>query len=135
MQDLSTLSGDVASTGISINNAGSVVGLSLDANFNPRAFLWENGVMTDLNTLIVGDSPLCLMSGCSINSRGEITGLGLTSTGEIHTYLATPTQGVANSGSTSQGAISRRILSDDARKQLQQQLRSARSGARFMGWQ
>ncbi|MGC2450571.1 MAG: hypothetical protein WA477_23170, partial [Candidatus Sulfotelmatobacter sp.] len=105
----------------SINDAGSVVGLSLDANFNPRAFLWENGVMTDLNTLIVGDSPLYLMSGCSINSRGEITGLGLTSTGEIHTYLATPTQGVANSESTSQGAISRRILSDDARKQLQQQ--------------
>ena len=112
-----------------------MVGLSLDANFNPRAFLWENGVMTDLNTLIVGDSPLYLMSGCSINSRGEITGLGLTSTGEIHTYLATPTQGVANSESTSQGAISRRILSDDARKQLQQQLRSARSGAWFMGRQ
>jgi len=40
-------------------------------------------------------------------SRGEITGLGLTSTGEIHTYLATPTQGVASGESTSQGAISR----------------------------
>jgi probable HAF family extracellular repeat protein len=132
MQDLHTLSGDVASTSISINDAGSVVGLSLDANFNPRAFLWEKGVMTDLNTLIAGDSPLYLISGCSINSRGEITGLGLTSTGEIHTYLATPAQGVATGESTSQGVISRRVLSADARKLLQQQLRFGRFGAGFM---
>jgi len=89
-------------------------------------------VMTDLNTLIAGDSPLYLLAGCSINSRGEITGLGLTSTGEIHTYLATPTHGFATGQSTSQGVISRRVLSDDARKLLQQQLRFGRSGARFI---
>jgi probable HAF family extracellular repeat protein len=133
MQDLGTLSGDVASLSISINDAGSVVGASLDANFNLRAFLWEKSVMTDLNTLIVGNSPLYLLSGCSINSRGEITGLGLTSTGEIHTYLATPTHGVATSESASQGGISRRVLSDDARKLLKEQLRLGRSGARLMG--
>jgi probable HAF family extracellular repeat protein len=90
MQDLGTLPGDVASVSISINDGGSVVGASLDANFNPRAFLWEKGVMTDLNALIAGDSPLSLITGCSINSRGQITGLGLTRTGEIHTYLARP---------------------------------------------
>ena len=133
MQDLGTLSGDVASNGISINDAGLVVGVSLDASFNPRAFLWEKGVMTDLNTLIAEDSPLYLLTGCSINSRGEITGLGLTSTGEIHTYLATPTQGVASGENTSQGVIARRILSDDARKLTWQQLRFGRSGVRFMG--
>ena len=132
MQDLGTLSGDVASVSISINDAGSVVGASLDANFNPRAFLWENGVMTDLNTLIAGDSPLYLLTGCSINSRGEITGLGMTSSGEIHTYLASPTDDVGASESTSQGVISRRVLSDDARKLLQQQLRFGRFGAQFM---
>ncbi len=92
MQDLGTLSGDVASVSISINEAGSVIGASLDANFNPRAFLWEKGVMTDLNTLIARDSPLYLLTGCSINSRGEITGLGMTSTGELHAYLAKPIQ-------------------------------------------
>jgi probable HAF family extracellular repeat protein len=135
MQDLDTLSGDVASVSISINDAGSVVGASLDANFNPRAFLWEKGLMTDLNTLVAGVSPLYLLTGCSINSRGEITGLGLTSTGEIHTYLATPTRGVGASESTSQGVISRRILSDDARKHLQQQLRFGRSGTRFSAMQ
>jgi probable HAF family extracellular repeat protein len=132
MQDLGTLSGDVASVSISINDAGSVVGASLDANFNPRAFLWENGVMTDLNTLIPAISPLYLLTGCSINSGGEITGLGMTSAGEIHTYLASPTDGVATGESTSQGAISLRVLSDDARKLLQQQLRFGRSGPQFM---
>ena len=132
MQDLDTLSGDVDSLSISINDAGSIVGASLDASGNPRAFLWEKGMMIDLNTLVSGDSPLYLLTGCSINSRGEITGLGLTSAGEIHTYLATPTQGVTTGESTSQGLISRRILSDDARKQLQQQLRFGRYGVRFM---
>jgi probable HAF family extracellular repeat protein len=132
MQDLGTLSGDVASVSISINGASSVVGASLDANFNPRAFLWEKGVMTDLNTLIAGDSPLYLLTGCSINSRGEITGLGLTGKGEIHTYLASPTHGVATSESPSQGVISPRVLSDDASKLLQQQLRFGRFGARFI---
>ena len=132
MQDLGTLSGDVASLSISINDAGTVVGASLDASFNPRAFLWEKGVMTDLNTLIAGDSPLYLLTGCSINSRGEITGLGLTSTGETHTYVASPTDGLATSESASQGVISPRVLGDDARRLLQQQLRFGRSGARFM---
>jgi probable HAF family extracellular repeat protein len=135
MQDLGTLSGDVASVSISINDAGSVVGASLDAKFNPRAFLREKGVMTDLNNLVTGHSPLYLLTGCSINSRGEITGLGMTSTGQIHTYLATPTHGVATSDSTAQGVISRRALSDDARKLLQQQLRFGRSGVPFMGKQ
>ena len=107
MQDLGTLPGDVASFSISINDAGSAVGGSLDAKFNPRAFLWEKGVMTDLNTRIAGHSPLYLLTGCSINSRGEITGLGMTSNGQIHTYLAIPTHDVATSESTLQGVISR----------------------------
>jgi len=107
MQDLGTLPGDVASFSISINDAGSAVGGSLDAKFNPRAFLWEKGVMTDLNTRIAGHSPLHLLTGCSINSRGEITGLGMTSNGQIHTYLAIPTHDVATSESTLQGVISR----------------------------
>ena len=138
MQDLGTLSGDVASVSISINDAGSVVGASLDANFL-RAFLWEKGVMTDLNTLIAGDSPLYLLTGCSINSRGEITGLGLTSTGEIHTYLATPrhrddgSESAAAAGQAGSSESARVALSDDVRQRLQQRLRFGRSGARLMG--
>jgi probable HAF family extracellular repeat protein len=138
MQDLGTLSGDVASLSISINDVGTVVGASLDASFNLRAFRWEKGVMTDLNTLIAGDSPLYLLTGCSINSRGEITGLGMTSTGEIHTYLASPTpreggsEGAAAAGQAGSSESTRVALPDDVRQRLQQQLRFGRFGARFI---
>jgi probable HAF family extracellular repeat protein len=97
MQDLGTLTGDVNSLGIAINDAGDVVGVSLDTNFNPRAFLRHNGTMTDLNTLIPANSPLFLMLACSINSSGQIVGFGVTSTGEAHGYIATPSN-LASSG-------------------------------------
>ena len=139
MQDLGTLSGDVASVSISINDAGSVIGASLDANFNPRAFLWEKGVMTDLNTVIAGDSPLYLLTGCSINSHGEITGLGLTSAGEIHTYLATPrhrdadSESAAPTGQAGSSESARVTLPENVRELLQQRRGFGRSGARLMG--
>jgi probable HAF family extracellular repeat protein len=91
MRSLGTLPGDKYSSASSINDEGEVVGISLDKNFNARAFLRKNGVMTDLNTLVPAGS-LSLLTACSINSRGEIAGLGMTSTGEFHTYLAKPVQ-------------------------------------------
>ena len=90
MQDLGTLSGDLNSLANALNDAGDVVGVSLDANFNPRAFLWENGTMRDLNALIPADSPLQLLLACGINSSGQIVGLGVTSTGEAHGFLLSP---------------------------------------------
>ncbi|MGA3074598.1 MAG: hypothetical protein ABSG56_12980 [Bryobacteraceae bacterium] len=90
IQDLGTLPGDVNSVAVGINDSGEIVGPSLDANFNPHPYLWRNGVMTSLNSLIPADSPLSLLLACSINSSGEIVGLALTSTGEVHGYLATP---------------------------------------------
>jgi probable HAF family extracellular repeat protein len=88
MQDLGTVAGDVASLAIAINDAGDVVGASLDQQFNPRAFIRRNGVMTDLNKLSP-DSPLFLFTACSINARGEIIGIGVGADG-FHAYLATP---------------------------------------------
>ena len=50
--------------------------------------------MTDLNTLIPAGSPLFLLDGNAVNSRGEIVGDALQiSTGEVHAYLATPCDG------------------------------------------
>jgi probable HAF family extracellular repeat protein len=99
MQDLGTLPGDANSTAIGINDSGDVVGTSLDANFNARAYLRQNGVMTDLNTLIPANSPLSLLVGCSINSSGQIVGVAVTSAGVAHGYLATPIAGSgANNG-------------------------------------
>jgi probable HAF family extracellular repeat protein len=92
MRDLRTLPGDVMSLALEINDRGEVVGASLDANFNPRAFFWENGVMTDLNTITRVSSALYLLFAESINSSGEIVGIGATNAGEVHGLLATPSR-------------------------------------------
>lgn len=49
-QGLGTLGG-FSTTPNDINDLGQVVGSSLDSDIHRRAFLWENGVMTDLGTL------------------------------------------------------------------------------------
>ena len=79
-----------------INNVGQVVGQSCSGyggTGNCRAFLWQNNVMTDLNTLTPADSPLYLVVGFGINDAGAIAGLGVTGTGQLHAFLATPQRG------------------------------------------
>jgi probable HAF family extracellular repeat protein len=91
IKDLGTLRGDFASAGLAINDDGIVVGASFDADFNPRAFLWRKGVMTDLNTLIPANSPfVSLLFAHGINSRGEIVGFGVNNDGAVHGFLAVP---------------------------------------------
>ena len=69
----------------------SLMGFSLPGPLGSgRAFLWQNGVMTDLNTLIPASSPWYLQSAQSINEAGEIVGYG-TINGETHAFLAKPT--------------------------------------------
>jgi probable HAF family extracellular repeat protein len=103
MQDLGTLTGDANSLATAINDTGDVVGVSLDANFNPRAFLWENGTMTDLNTLVPANSPLHLMLACAINSSGQIVGFAVTSSGEGHEFLLSPSSLSSASGNPPSG--------------------------------
>jgi len=74
MQDLGVLEGDSISEALGINDEGQVVGVSFAAGFaNPRAFLWQNGVMTDLNKLSLNSS-LTLQVGQEINDLGVIVG-------------------------------------------------------------
>jgi probable HAF family extracellular repeat protein len=93
MKDLGTLPGDFFSSGTcchTINDNGQVVGFSFPGpQGSGRAFLWQNGVMTDLNALIPAGSPWYLLQAESINEAGEITGYG-TINGEVHGFLATP---------------------------------------------
>ncbi len=112
MQDLGTLPGDFASAAIGINDAGTVVGLSLDPSFNLRAFVWQDGVMSDLNSLIPAGSRLTIIHACGLNSRGEITGLAVTSTGEVHGYLASPAGTTALVGPKNTTVITRQITLD-----------------------
>lgn len=91
VRDIGTIPGDVEGSGGAINDNGQVVGQSCDGSGNCRAFLWENGAMTDLNSLVPANSDLQLFDANGINSRGEIVGLAIqTSTSELRAYLAVP---------------------------------------------
>lgn len=91
MKDLGTYPGDIGSAAISINDYGVIAGVSvIDTKGASRAVVWRNGTLADLNTLVQADPPLYLITACTVNNSGQISGLGVTSTNEIHTYLAVP---------------------------------------------
>ena len=91
LQDLGTLAGDGHSIGLGINDQGVITGISASSDFNSiRAFVWRGGVMTDLNQLIPATSALYLLTACSINARGQITGFAADAKGNLHGYLAEP---------------------------------------------
>jgi probable HAF family extracellular repeat protein len=77
--DLGHLS-DCYSLAFTINSQGQIVGGTFscaDGGTHSRAFLWENGTMVDLDTLVSAGSPLRLVEAVTINDRGEIAGNGV----------------------------------------------------------
>jgi probable HAF family extracellular repeat protein len=122
MQDMGTVGTDFSSLPTGINNSGQVVGASCDDMGNCRAFLWQNKVMTDLNTLIPANSPLYLAFPFVINDGGEIAGMAIeTSTGDAHAFLATPVQAATATESLTpaeQRATTPMALPESARKLL-----------------
>lgn len=75
MQSLGTLSGDAMSEATDINDENQIVGVSFADFFfdNPRAFIYGNGTMTALNSLIGSASAEWDISSTGgINDRGEI---------------------------------------------------------------
>jgi probable HAF family extracellular repeat protein len=75
--ELGHLEGDCDSEAVALNSRSQVVGYSVACDFSSqRSFLWENGSMVDLNTLIPPDSGLKLVEALAINDRGEIAGGG-----------------------------------------------------------
>ena len=87
--DLGTLEGDSTSDAHGINSKGQVVGSSENGP-SSRGFLWENGKMFDLNTLVSPGSKLNLYFPTIINDRGEIAGQGQLPNGDIHAFLLIP---------------------------------------------
>jgi probable HAF family extracellular repeat protein len=98
MQDLGNLGKSNASTyAYGINNAGQIVGSSYTANNTQRPFIYTNGVMYDLTNLVKpgGMSDFAfLWDAKAINNRGEIVGMGYTSS-VARAYLAEPTLATA----------------------------------------
>lgn len=72
------------SVAFAVNDSGQIVGES-----NAKAFIDDKGLTTDLNTTIPSGAGWVLASALSINSNGQIVGVG-TFNGERHGFLLTP---------------------------------------------
>lgn len=98
--DLGTLGGSYSSS-VALNNLGHVVGDAEDATGRIVPFLWRDGTMVDLNTLLPPDSGWVVYSAYYINDADQIVGFG-THNGQFAWYiltLATANQPpVANAG-------------------------------------
>jgi probable HAF family extracellular repeat protein len=88
--DLGTFDGnDTKAT--DINNRGTVVGYSLNSYDTPiHAFVWRNGRLRDLNSLLPANSGWELTAAYGINDRGQIVGRGKKD-GQTRAYILTPT--------------------------------------------
>jgi probable HAF family extracellular repeat protein len=95
IMDLGTLPGDTTSQALGINARRQVVGLSCGES-GCRAFLWDGGVMTDLNTLVAPGFAGHLVFANDINDAGVITGQTLDQeTDESLAFVAAPSRGHA----------------------------------------
>jgi probable HAF family extracellular repeat protein len=100
MIDLGLIAGDTAGTAYSINSRGQIVGISKQCTqINPddscegpvsHGFLWEDGSLFDLQSLIDPASKITLTNVTTINERGEIAGYGVLANGDTHAYLLVP---------------------------------------------
>ena len=92
IQALPELPGHVYSEADSINDSDQVVGTSCDVDFvDCRAVVWENGVVTDLNTLKQTDFTDRLENGKDINDRGVVSGRAIDPVTGVRTaFVARP---------------------------------------------
>lgn len=75
--DLGVFPGQVISYALDINDAREIVGYCQPSFQGPlTAFIWRNGVMTNLNTITQPGSPFMRVAH-AINNTGQITGEGI----------------------------------------------------------
>lgn len=90
--DLGTLPGNQLSEALGINEKDQVVGTSFGGTAAQDAFIWQHGVMTNLNDRVLAGTTLILIDAQEINDRGVITGQALDpSTGALVAFEAVPT--------------------------------------------
>ncbi|HEY2546545.1 MAG TPA: hypothetical protein VGI46_10805, partial [Candidatus Acidoferrum sp.] len=127
MQNLGTLPGDAMSEATDINDQNQIVGVSFADFFfdNPRAFIYQNGTMTPLNSLIGSASAdWDISSTGGINDRGEIAVQanivsGGIVTGVAHAVLLVP----CDSGDrVAYGQTQTVIIPDDVQNQMRRHI-------------
>ena len=74
--DFGTLGGTYSSAK-AINNLGQVVGYAGRSDGSSHAVLWQNGSLTDLNSLLPANSGWELTSALFINDSGRVVGRGI----------------------------------------------------------
>ena len=95
IQEIPPVGTDANNIAWGVNAQEQIVGDSCVNNTfsSCRAFLWQNGVSTDLNSLIQPSS-LYLILANDINDSGEIVGFALDNTsGDVVAFLAVPSNG------------------------------------------
>jgi probable HAF family extracellular repeat protein len=75
-----------------VNDAGAVVGIMRTGGTSSpyHAWIYVDGVVTNLNSLIPAGSGLHLAYANAINNNGEIVGLAYDAQGQPHGFLLTP---------------------------------------------
>jgi probable HAF family extracellular repeat protein len=93
--DLGSLPGYAVSTATAINNQGKVVGWVRTglSGGSTAAFIWEDGVMQNLNDLVAAEAGWELRSAADTNDAGQIVGWGEAPNGQSHAFLLTPCGG------------------------------------------
>jgi uncharacterized membrane protein len=95
---LPLVAGDNWGSATSINNAGQIVGSSAYVLFTPNvgytygaqhSVLWQNGAVTDLQSLIDPLSGWTITGVFGINDNGQIVGTG-THNGQSALFVMTP---------------------------------------------
>ncbi len=87
MTDLGTLPNLAYTQAFGINDQRQVVGICRNQIGNiVKPFLWQHGVITDLNELIRADPDVRMFDAWAISNAGPIVGIGGTSA----TFLLTP---------------------------------------------
>jgi probable HAF family extracellular repeat protein len=127
------LPGHVNNQASGINEQGQVVGSSCDADFDCRAFLWENSVMKNLNDLIAPGFNGVLLSAQDINDAGEITGRAFDpATGKRRAFVAVPVSvSQSQTGIKATPSVASRakiVLPEDVRQTLRQQMGRLNAG-------
>jgi probable HAF family extracellular repeat protein len=127
--NLGMFAGDILSEATGINDFGQVVGTSFEANGSSRVYLWQNGTLYDLNTLVQADAPLYLLASGDINDHGEITGLACVLVSGacglvLHTFVAIVAPGGGGTGwQENERAVARPAVSPEERTHLLQRYR------------